>query len=45
MNTLAIFGLQIIMSLILYSLLAKWFMAPWLNKKTQSQALSDPGRE
>jgi len=39
MNTLAIFGLQIIMSLILYSLLAKWFMAPWLNKKTQSQAL------
>ena len=39
MNTLAIFGLQLIMSLILCSLLAKWFLAPWLNKQTQSQAL------
>ena len=39
MNTLAIFGLQLIMSLILCTLLAKWFLAPWLNKKTQSQAL------
>ena len=39
MNTLAIFGLQLIMSLILCTLLAKWFLAPWLNKQTQSQAL------
>lgn len=39
MNTVAIFGLQLILSLILYSLLAKWFLAPWLAKKTQSQAL------
>jgi hypothetical protein len=27
------------MSLILCSLLAKWFLAPWLKEKTQSQAL------
>lgn len=39
MDTLAIFGLQLAMSLILYSLLAKWFLAPWLKEKTQSQAL------
>ena len=39
MDTLAIFGLQLVMSIILYSLLAKWFLAPWLREKTQSQAL------
>jgi len=39
MDTLAIFGLQLVMSLILCSLLAKWFLAPWLKEKTQSQAL------
>jgi hypothetical protein len=39
MDTLAIFGLQFAMSLILVSLLAKWFLAPWLKEKTQSQAL------
>ena len=39
MDTLAIFGLQLVMSLVLYSLLAKWFLAPWLKEKTRSQAL------
>lgn len=39
MDTLVIFGLQFVMSLILFSLLAKWFLAPWLREKTQSQAL------
>jgi len=39
MDTLAIFGLQLVMSLVLYSLLATWFLAPWLKEKTQSQAL------
>ena len=39
MDTLAIFGLQLVMSLILCSLLAKWFLVPWLYEKTQSQAL------
>ena len=39
MDTLAIFGLQLVMSLVLYSLLAKWFLAPWLKEKTQSQTL------
>lgn len=39
MDTLAIFGLQFVMSLTLVSLLAKWFLAPWLREKTQSQAM------
>jgi len=39
MDTLAIFVLQFVMSLILVSLLAKWFLAPWLKEQTQSQAL------
>jgi len=39
MDTLAIFGLQFVMSLILVSLLAKWFLAPWLKEQTQPQAL------
>jgi len=39
MDALSIFGLQFVMSLILCSLLAKWFLAPWLKEKTQSQAL------
>lgn len=39
MNVLTIFALQLVMSLILYSLLAKWFLAPWLKEKSQSEAL------
>jgi hypothetical protein len=39
MDTLSIFGLQFVMSLMLFSLLAKWFLAPWLREKTPSQAL------
>ncbi len=39
MDLLAIFGLQIFLSLVLYSLLAKWFLAPWLRGMTQRQAL------
>ena len=39
MDTLAIFGLQIFMSLVLCSLLAKWFLAPWLKEKTQRESL------
>ena len=37
MDMLAIFGLQIFLSLVLYSLLAKWFLAPWLKGMTQRQ--------
>ncbi len=39
MDMLAIFGLQVFLSLVLYGLLANWFLAPWLKEKTQSQAL------
>jgi len=39
MDTLSIFGLQFVMSLVLCGLLAKWFLGPWLKDKTQSQAL------
>ncbi len=39
MNIEMIFGLQLFLSLVLYGLLAKWFLAPWLKDKTESQAL------
>ncbi len=39
MNTLAVFGLQFFLSLVLCGLLARWFLTSWLTEKTQSQAL------
>lgn len=39
MDVLAVFGLQLVLSVILFSLLAKWFVAPWLKEKTRSEAL------
>ena len=39
MDTLTIFGLQFLLSLLLCGLLAKWIVTPWLKEKTQSQAL------
>ena len=39
MDMLAIFGLQIFMSVVLCGLLAKWFLAPWLKEKTQRESL------
>ncbi len=39
MDIRAIFGLQIFLILVLYSLLAKWFLAPWLKGMTQRQGL------
>ena len=35
MDTLSIFALQLVMSLVLCSLLAKWFLAPWLKEQMQ----------
>ena len=35
----AIFGLQFLMSLIVYVLIAKWYVAPWLAGKPVEQAL------
>ncbi len=39
MSALTVFGLQFSLSLVLCGLLAKWFLATWLNEKTQSEAL------
>ena len=39
MNTLAIFGLQLALSLLVYALLAKWYVAPWLADKPMEHAL------
>ena len=39
MDMLAIFGLQIFLSVCACSLLAKWFLAPWLKEKTQREGL------
>ena len=39
MDTQAIFGLQFVMSLVVLGLIAKWWLAPWLAKMPQHQAL------
>ena len=39
MTTQAIFGLQFIMSLVVWGLIAKWLLAPWLGKMARHQAL------
>jgi hypothetical protein len=39
MEMQAVFGVQIFMGLVLYGLLAKWYLAPWLERKTQREAL------
>ena len=39
MDARAIFGLQFVLSLVLWSLIAKWWLAPWLEKMSQHEAL------
>ena len=39
MDTQAIFGLQFIISLVVFGLLAKWLLSPWLDRQSQHQAL------
>ncbi len=39
MDTLAIFGLQFFLSLVVWGLIAKWLLAPWLEKKSPRDAL------
>lgn len=39
MNTLEIFGLQFVLSLIVWSLIARWLIAPWLQKMPSHDAL------
>ncbi len=40
MDTLAIFGLQFFLSLVVWGLIAKWLVTPWLKNKSPHQALS-----
>ncbi len=39
MDTQAIFGLQFVMSLVVWGLIAKWLLAPWLAKMPPHDAL------
>ncbi len=39
MDTLAIFGLQFFLSLVTWGLIAKWVLAPWLEKESPHSAL------
>lgn len=39
MDTLAIFGLQLVLSLTVYALIARWYVAPWLAQKPIHLAL------
>ncbi len=39
MDTLTVFGVQLVLSLIVYALLAKWYVMPWLAKKPIHLAL------
>ena len=39
MDMLVIFGLQFVLSLIVYAFLAKWYVVPWLAKQPTRQAL------
>ena len=39
MDTLAIFGLQFFLSLVVWGVIAKWSLGPWLEKKSSHEAL------
>ena len=39
MDALAIFGLQFSLSLVVWGLIAKWLLTPWLGKQSQHEAL------
>ena len=39
MDTLTIFGLQLVLSLFVFALIAKWYVSPWLAGKPIQQAL------
>ena len=40
MDSLSIFLLQFVLSVFVFSLFAKWYLSPYLSKKTLSEALS-----
>lgn len=39
MTSQAVFGLQFILSIVVFGLLAKWVLAPWLARQSQRDAL------
>ena len=39
MSMIEIFGLQIVLSLVVFGLIARWGLSPWLNRLTEHQAL------
>ena len=39
MDPLAIFGLQLVLSLVVFTLLAKWYIVPWLAERPDNEAL------
>ena len=39
MDTGAIFGLQFVLSVVVWSLIARWLLSPWLEKKSRHEAL------
>ncbi len=39
MDTGAIFGLQFVLSVVVWGLLARWLLSPWLEKKSRQEAL------
>jgi hypothetical protein len=40
METIELFGVQFVLSVIVFALIAKWYTAPWLAEKTTQVALS-----
>ena len=39
MDTLTVFGLQLVLSIVVFALIAKWYVAPWLASKPTHEAL------
>jgi hypothetical protein len=39
MDARAIFGLQFVLSVVVWGLLARWLLSPWLGKKSRHEAL------
>ncbi len=39
MDVRTIFGLQFVLSVVVWGLLARWLLSPWLEKKPRHEAL------
>ncbi|MEO1251278.1 MAG: hypothetical protein AAFW81_02890 [Pseudomonadota bacterium] len=40
MDRMTVFGLQFLLSVLVFALIARWFVGPWLAQKSQTDALS-----